>query len=283
MNTKKYKAICFDLDHTLLMPDKSISPKTRKNLLYLMDQGIRMIPNTGRAFHSLPESVLDIPGIEYVIVSNGAAIYHLPSQKTIFRLNLKEDFADRLFTFLDQKGEYVTYECFVEGQAYTSRAYYNDPADFGIPGDVEKKYVQSTRKPVPDIQEYIRNHAGVLDALDVIVLPPERDRILGEINGAFHDIYVTASVPHLIEISHEDSGKHKAMQTLMNTLGIPLDQVIAFGDGDNDSEMLSLAGLGVAVSNASPQCKEAADLIIGESRNEAIADFLTDFFQISNF
>ena len=282
MDTKKYKAICFDLDHTLLMPDKSISPKTRESLLYLMEQGIRMIPNTGRAFHSLPESVLEFPGIEYVIVSNGAAIYDLSSQKPIFQLNLKADFADRLFAYLNQKGEYVTYECFVEGQAYTSRDYYNDPADFGIPGEIEKKYVQSTRKPVADIQEYIRGHAGELDALDVIVLPPERDRVLRGINEVFRDIYVTASVPHLIEISHEDSGKHKAMETLMNTLGIPLEQVIAFGDGDNDSEMLSLAGLGVAVANASPLCKEAADLIIGESRNEAIADFLIDFFKISD-
>ncbi len=282
MNTKNYKAICFDLDHTLLMPDKSISPRTRDCLLYLMDQGIRLIPSTGRAFHSLPESVTAFPGIDYVIVSNGAAIYDLPSQKPIFRLTLKEDFADQLFAYLDQKGEYVTYECFVEGQAYTSRNYYNDPADFGIPGEIEKKYVQSTRKPVPDIQEYIRDHAGVLDALDVIILPEERDRVLGEINEVFRDIYVTASVPHLIEISHEDSGKHKAMSTLMNILGIPLDQVIAFGDGDNDSEMLSLAGLGVAVSNASPLCKEAADLIIGESRKEAVADFLIEFFNIPN-
>ena len=281
MDTKKYKAICFDLDHTLLMPDKSISPRTRESLLYLKNQGIQLIPNTGRAFYSLPESVLDFPGIDFVIVSNGAAIYDLPSQKSIFQLNLKEDFADRLFTYLGQKGEYVTYECFVEGQAYTSRDYYNDPADFGIPGEIEKKYVQSTRKPVPDIKEFIREHAGVMDALDVIVLPAQRDRVLKEINSVFRDIYVTASVPHLIEISHEDSGKHKAMSTLMNTLGIPLDQVIAFGDGDNDSEMLSMAGLGVAVSNASPLCKEAADLIIGESREEAIADFLIEFFNIS--
>ena len=281
MNVNRYKAICFDLDQTLLMPDKSISPRTGEALQQLIDQGIQIIPNTGRAFHSLPDSVTDFPGLRYVIVSNGAAIYDFLSQKPIFRHSLKSDFAERLFDYMSKKGEYVTYECFVDGQAYTSRQYYNDPAEFGIPGEIEKNYVQSTRKPVEDIKEFIRNHTGNLDALDVIILPGERDRVRKDITETFQDIYVTASVPHLIEISHEDTGKHKAMLTLMNTLDIPLDQVIAFGDGDNDSEMLSLAGLGVAVSNASSLCKDAADLIIGESRKEAIADFLIEFFNLN--
>lgn len=280
MDTKNYKAMCSDLDHTLLMPDKSISPKTRESLCRLMDRGMHVIPSTGRAFHSLPDSVMEFPGLRYVIVSNGAAIYDLRTQKPVFQLNLRPDFAGSLFTYLEDREEYVTYECFVEGQAYTSDYYYKDPEDFGIPGDMEKRYIQSTRKPVPDIKDYIREHSGSLDALDVIVLPGERDRIMREIKEAFREIYVTSSVPHLIEISHEDSGKHKAMMVLMDLLGIPLDQVIAFGDGDNDSEMLSLAGLGVAVSNASPLCREAADLIIGESREEAVADFLIEFFNL---
>ena len=120
------------------------------------------------------------------------------------------------------------------------------------------------------------------DLYDVNFDTPTNIPPYDESTQVFQDIYVTASVSHLIEISHENSGKHKAMLKLMNILGIPLDQVIAFGDGDNDSEMLSVAGLGIAVSNASPLCKEAADLIIGESRNEAIADFLIDFFHISD-
>ena len=42
-----------------------------------------------------------------------------------------------------------------------------------------------------------------------------------------------------------------------------MEETIAFGHGDNDSEMLAEAGLGVAVLNATERCKEAADLVIG--------------------
>lgn len=271
---QRYRMICSDLDHTLLMPDKTISPKTKDVLTRLIQKGIQVVPSTGRAFWSLPKDIMEFEGIRYAIVSNGAAVYDVKEKKALISLTLPEDFASQLFHFLKEKKEWVTYECFVAGQAYTSQYYFNNPADFGIQGEYERNYVQSTRIPVPDIEEFVLAHSSELDALDVIIFPEERDRVIREIKEAFSGIYLTSSVAHLIEISNEKAGKHNAMLALAEFLGISIEEVMAFGDGDNDSEMLATAGLGVAVSNAGALCKKAADLIIGDSAKEAVADFL---------
>ena len=76
------------------------------------------------------------------------------------------------------------------------------------------------------------------------------------------------------------SGKHNAIKKMAEYLGFGVDRIIAFGDGDNDSDMLKTAGLGIAVANGTDRCKEAADLVIGASRDEAVADFLAGFYQL---
>ncbi|MDO4976577.1 MAG: HAD family hydrolase [Eubacteriales bacterium] len=275
---QNYRMICSDLDQTLLMPDKTISPKTKDILMRLVQEGIYVVPSTGRAFWSMPEDVMGFPGFHYAIVSNGAAVYDMEKKEALISLTLPEEFAGQLFHFLKERNEWVTYECFIKGQAYTSQSYFDDPAVFGIPGDRERNYVQSTRVPVPDIEAFVLEHAGELDALDVIVLPEERQRVSDEIRSHFSGIYMTTSVSHLIEISNEKAGKHKAMEALAENLGFTLKEVMAFGDGDNDSEMLQAAGLGVAVAAASDLCKKAADVVIGESAEEAIADYLVSLY-----
>ena len=280
MKEIRYKSVCSDLDNTLLMPDKTLSPLTREHLKKLIAQGVEIVPCTGRAFWSIPREVMEFPGIRYAIVSNGAAIYDIKKGEAIMSCCLREDFAEELIHFLKEEGEYVTYECFIKGQPYTSDSYYNDPADFGIPGERERNYVRSTRIPVADIEEFTLQHAHELDALDVILMPEERDRVSGKIRERFNGIYITTSVDHLIEISHEDSGKHRAMGRLMEYLEIPMEEVIAFGDGENDHEMLRAAGLGVAVANASRICKDSADMVIGESQEEAVALCLGEIFDV---
>ncbi len=278
VENKGFRAICSDLDHTLLMPDKSISEKTGFCLRTLMERGIEVIPCTGRSFCSLPESVTSFPGIRYVVVSNGAAVYDLSENKAIIRHCLREDFAGALLAFLQERREPVTFECFVEGQAYTSQAYFDEPADFGIPGEIEKRYVQSTRMPVPDIRDFIRENRNRLEALDVILPPPARDKVSEMIKGKFPGIYLTTSVPHLIEISHTLSGKHRGIKELAGRLGFGPDQVIAFGDGDNDSEMLDMAGLGIAVDNASERCKGPLILLSDQVKKSLLPVFLWTFF-----
>lgn len=69
-----------------------------------------------------------------------------------------------------------------------------------------------------------------------------------------------------VELLHPESNKGAALRWLCAHLGVPLREVLAFGDSYNDNEFLRMAGLGVAVQNANEETKACADLV-SEWRN----------------
>ena len=71
------KLVASDLDGTLFTDEKTISDETRRTLEEIAGRGILFVPCTGRAFASVPELVRTLPGVRYMIVSNGAAIYRV--------------------------------------------------------------------------------------------------------------------------------------------------------------------------------------------------------------
>lgn len=81
--------------------------------------------------------------------------------------------------------------------------------------------------------------------------------------------------PHLInghffgEVMKEGASKASALTQVMPHLGLTLSHVASFGDGNNDAEMLAAAGVGVAVANAQPRAKLAADVVSQLTNNES--------------
>ena len=82
---------------------------------------------------------------------------------------------------------------------------------------------------------------------------------------------VTFSKPNYLEILPIAVNKAKALVKLANTLGVELSQVAALGDGPNDVEMLTEAGIGIAMGNASEAVKSAADWITGTNDEDGVA------------
>ena len=64
----------------------------------------------------------------------------------------------------------------------------------------------------------------------------------------------------------------------MKRLSVDLSEVVAFGDGDNDSEMLACAGIGIAVANATEKCREAADFVTDRYDRDGVAKALKRLF-----
>ena len=85
------------------------------------------------------------------------------------------------------------------------------------------------------------------------------------------DLYITSSVHQLLELSHRDAGKHSGVRFVADLLGISPSEIAAFGDGDNDADMLSFVGCGIAVENASPSCLAAADFVTAHHREDGVA------------
>ncbi|WP_288776293.1 Cof-type HAD-IIB family hydrolase [uncultured Eubacterium sp.] len=276
---KNIKCIAFDLDHTVINSDGTMSDATRTVIGQAIAEGIEIVPVSGRAFATFPESIGQIEGISYAVTSNGAAIYNKKTGERIHGVAIE---SEDLHSILDAFAPYfekaqIAYEAFVDGVAYGGRAYVEHPEAFGVP-ERNVAYVQSTRKPVDDILAFLSEHEEELDSLDIVAVNPVLyQEIEDQIPRITKAVYVTSAVSYRLEISHKDSGKAAGLAYVLDLLGIAPEETIAFGDGDNDAEMLAFAGLGVAMENATEKCKAAADAVCDRCENDGVARFLYGF------
>jgi hydroxymethylpyrimidine pyrophosphatase-like HAD family hydrolase len=99
-----------------------------------------------------------------------------------------------------------------------------------------------------------------------------------ELQECFGDrLSVFKSAPEFIEMISPSVSKGEAVAWLVGQLGVDLRQVLAIGDGENDVEMLQLAGIGVAVANAMPATKAAADVCVAANDESGVAEALRRF------
>lgn len=165
----------------------------------------------------------------------------------------------------------ISYEAFIDGRAFAESRYVADPVRFGaMPQAIS--YIQGTRAPVEDMRTFIREHKSELDCIDLVVKSEDmKHKLWKNLRENVRDVYITSSVRQLLEISHRDAGKESGAKFLLEYLGLTREELAAFGDGDNDSGLLKYAGIGFAVANASPECRDAADEIVASNDENGVA------------
>lgn len=272
----KIKLIALDLDDTTLSKDGTLSEYNKSALVSAIKAGIEIVVASGRNFTSLPECVTAIPGIRYAVTSNGAAVYDIESGKRICGFFLPSRGVDAVLDAVHSRPG-VCLETVVDGTAYCDSGYVQNPLAYG-PSGVSPHiadYIRRTRTPVDDVSGFITEHRDSLDCINVVCKSAELCRSLHrELSLSDSGLYLTSSVPHLLEISHRDSGKGSGLRLLCRMLDIPLSATAACGNADNDADMLLAAGIGAAVENATPKCRNAADIIIGSSHEGGVGDFI---------
>ncbi|WP_164512010.1 HAD family hydrolase [Lacticaseibacillus daqingensis] len=96
--------------------------------------------------------------------------------------------------------------------------------------------------------------------------------------GAYTDLDLSSSSANNIEITKHGVNKATAIQAVCQRLGIPMDRTMAFGDGNNDLQMLTTVNYGVAMGNANDTVKAATKYHTLDIHHDGVAHFLTDFF-----
>jgi hydroxymethylpyrimidine pyrophosphatase-like HAD family hydrolase len=84
-------------------------------------------------------------------------------------------------------------------------------------------------------------------------------------------VYVTSSNEDFIEMMNPEANKARCLRMLSESCGVPLKNIMALGDGDNDAEMVGAAGLGIAVANARESVKKTARLIAPSNEECGVA------------
>ena len=261
--------IALDLDRTTLNSQGKLSKTNYNALSQAIKNGVHVCIASGRAFDTLPSDVVSVPGIEYAITSNGAAVYNIKTKERIKSYLLTENAIDIIMNIC--KKYPVTYEAFINGVAYTGKEYIDNPYKFGATQH-SIDYVLSTRTLKDDIVGFIYENKNRLDCIDIIVNNDElKNTIINEIKTATNEVYITSSIKQLIEISYKDAGKKSGLEFLSNYLNISRENIAAFGDADNDFDMIKYAGVGIAMENASSHLLEVADYTTLHHDNNGVA------------
>ena len=272
------KCIALDLDRTTLDENGRLSPGNRAALEKAMARGIEVVVASGRGYAGLPEEIRTFPGLHYAITSNGSAIYRLADGQALRRWLMPAQSVAQIRRLC--RGSGASYAVFIDGQGYAPTWYLDNLEEYGVTG-YGVQYVRSTCRPVEDWEGFLDRHQGELDSFDVMHNDPAvREPLFASLRRETEGVYFTSSAPHMLEISQADTGKGNGLRWLMDYLGFTPDQCIAFGDGENDVDLLRAVGYGVAVENAAAACKEAAVYVTRAHHQDGVAYALTNYFHL---
>lgn len=271
------KLIALDLDETTLNGSGGLSPENQRAMEAAIQMGIHVVVATGRPLGALPKMIRNFPGIRYAITGNGAEVYDLETGASLRRFVMTEKSVEEILQ--KTAGEPVAYQCTIRGESFAQEDFVTNPEKYNN-DPVTVEYVRKTRVLVPDMVAFIREHQRELDSVDVVTWDQELKHRLTERLQTVDSVYITSSVARLIEISNEASGKHRGLQFLADLLSVPREATAAFGNGDNDAEMLRWAGVGVSVAGGSEACRDAADHVTDTHFNNGVAKAFKELWNI---
>ena len=264
----QWKYIALDIDGTLLTDDKQIDPVTREALYRIQDRGHILLLVSGRAVHSLkgfiPELRLDqFPS--YLIGVNGGSIYDCRADQLLVNECLDPRLVEEYFTAWPL-GK-LSRAAYSDHRLITDTPDRDDVHYLRTINAMEVVATDSLRRPMEGV-----NKMMIAGFNENIV--PHIDRIRAQFENR---LYMTFSTPTYFEAMPFGIDKGVGLENFCRISGASLEEILAFGDGENDAPMLTKAGLGVAMGNASELTKAAADLATVTNNEAGIARFLQEY------
>ncbi|MGN0706690.1 MAG: Cof-type HAD-IIB family hydrolase [Faecalibacterium sp.] len=260
------RLIALDLDGTLLNDRKELTEGNIRALTAAAQKGVWIVPATGRTASGVPAALRALPGVRYAITANGARMVDLSTGKALRELYIPRPLA--LETY-DRLRKYdCTVDLFQDGQGYTTEENLAQIETF-VPENL-RPYVRGTRKVLPDLRAFVDAQAHGLEKYTIFFQEEaERRRAWAEMEAL--GLEVVSSLPLNMELNAAGVNKGAGLLALAQVLELPAASLMACGDGGNDIAMLRAAGLGVAMENAFPEVRAAADYITRSNNEDGVA------------
>ncbi len=268
MIKKNIRLIALDLDGTLLNEEKHISEENRRALRECIEQGIYIVPTTGRTLEGIPEEVKGIPGVRYAITVNGGKIMDKTENRVIDSRILEPEQA---LAVIDIVRNYpVMYDAYINGRGVCEQRFLDHLEEYGITG-AGKNFIKSMRDAYPSIRDHIEESGEQVEKLNIFFRDLScREEIREKVNALGFTV-VSSSMYNNLEVNAKGATKGDGILRLAACLGISPDETMAFGDGENDISMIEKAGMGVAMGNAGAFLKERADYVTRTNDENGVA------------
>lgn len=264
------RMVALDMDGTLLNARHELSDESLATLRSLSARGIVIALCSGRstaAIHDHAERLALSRPLPIVAFNGAAGLlaegpgYALGARE-LFCTPLPAEAVDAVLAVAEGRGEVVQYyhgldihvACKTEAHVALTKKY---AALTGVAAHVySTSYEEAKAKGTP---------------YKCLVMTDDADETLAALQESVPPTMATlirGSPPFFVECLHPDVNKGNGLARLCDEMGIPLEAVVAFGDGDNDIEFISLAGLGVAMCNGRPPLLAVADRVTDKSNEQ---------------
>ena len=259
---KDVKIVFTDLDYTLTISEGKIDIKNKRIFEKLADIGIPVVINTGRFIPYIIPLCKQFSTSNYLIASNGAEIYDYINNKMIYRSIISKENIKYLDEIISKNNLLYT--------AYGVLKKYTNKSD-----EKHKSYYCDRLININDDLSQV-----VLQSYDVnLMISAKRDLIK---NNTIKIINKSSKVVEgallYYDIVNSEVSKGDALIRLCNYLKIDPKKAMAIGDSGNDFDMLKAAGYKVAVSNATDEIKQIADVITLSNTQNGVLTILNELY-----
>ncbi|MPW24708.1 Cof-type HAD-IIB family hydrolase [Alkalibaculum sp. M08DMB] len=276
-----YKILALDLDGTLLNSTHEITCNTLQVIKTLRSLGMCIVITTGRSYNACTyySKLIDA---DYTIACNGAFTYDNKKNTIYNKIPLDKKLSQSVLEMLFKGKDKLKIQW-----DSISTYYSNNITPF------ESNYIENYKRDFPDeifnhriINKYNKNHKGFNEEIyQIFFHPTSRSReeyfdVLQELK-TFQNINIVDFKNECTDINNICATKGNGLKTLANSLNVPSEKIIAFGDGNNDISMFKYAGLAVAMENACAEIKELSNMITSHHDKEGVANALQSIFKLN--
>lgn len=271
------KCLAFDLDGTLLLDDsKRMDPRTVDSIQRAMAQGVHIVIASGRdkngcKFVYEPLRLED--GNHFLALVNGQVVYDFENKEYDLDDVLTPEDGIKIQKVCKEFGVEGIFQCGYDFYSYISslnrvkkkvkNAILGEPDDYGLKdGRENRNFIDLPFEEIrltQDINKVIMVHT-----------PKFFEKNFDGIKAALSDYDVLLVGPDWLEIMPKHVSKASASWKICDKLGISMNEVMAFGDAQNDLKMLQQVGIGVAMGNAMDEAKYAATVVTDTNMNNGI-------------
>ena len=267
----KQHLIVLDLDGTLLTSKQTISPYTETILMKAKEAGHEVMIATGRPFRASLQYYKQLHLTTPIVNFNGAYIHHplVPSWNHIHSPISMDVVNDVVHSI--HKYEYENLIAEIKDDVYLHK---DDRSLMKILGNGDPMIVAGNlSETLPDNPTSLLIHA-VEENVSII-----RDH-LQDVHAELIEHRRWGAPFSVVEVVRKGLNKAVGIDYIARQMGIPRDRIIAFGDEDNDLEMIDYAGVGVVMGNGIDQLKSIANEVTLSNNDDGIGHFLADRLNI---
>ncbi len=263
--------IVSDFDSTLTTDEHTVPENVKRAISEYVAAGGIFAVCTGRMLRSILPEVRSL-GLKGVVVAyQGTVIADIESGQLIKKGGFTAAEAREICLALEQLNAYIN--VYADERLYTNIPRNNKYLK--LYEDITKVEAECVLSP---LSEFVYKNDLFCQKTASLVSPRERKNLYEKLNEKLGGKYdVTCSADVLVEVSPKADNKGSALEFLAKHYGVPLEKTVAVGDNLNDISMIKAAKTGVAVGNAVPELKAAADFVSVTNNEGALAQIIEKF------